>query len=185
MIALSTKIQFNGKNIDWCGPIYQYLYEKLKYKRIDAPIVTKTEIAFGASMLIKKAVIEKVGLLSSEYFYQAEDTDYSIRTSKEGFKIVCVSSSKVWHKASVSLNKVSWNKIRFLVRNRFIIRSKYATPFQLAIFTISLIAIETPIYMFYYLFHFRDLKIPKYLLKGIKEGLVYLMKKRKEPNRRA
>ena len=41
----------------------------------------------GALMLIKRQVLERVGLLPEEYFFGVEDLDYSLTVHKKGYKL--------------------------------------------------------------------------------------------------
>jgi GT2 family glycosyltransferase len=58
----------------------------------------KLEYIVGASMLIKKKLIDQIGLLSEDYFLYYEDADYGYRAREHGCKLgVCVDSI-VYHK---------------------------------------------------------------------------------------
>lgn len=52
----------------------------------------------GASFLIKKEVIDKIGLLPEEYFLYYEETDYCFNARKNGFKLGVSLESVVYHK---------------------------------------------------------------------------------------
>jgi hypothetical protein len=62
------------------------------------------EIAFstGCAMLIKRNVLEDVGLLCEDYFAVAEDWDYCLRVAEKGYKILYAPQALVWHKVSAS-----------------------------------------------------------------------------------
>lgn len=51
----------------------------------------------GAFYLIKKEVIEKVGLFDEDYFMYAEDLDWSYRIKNSGWKIIFVPDVKITH----------------------------------------------------------------------------------------
>jgi len=51
------------------------------------------------SMLIKREVFEKVGLLDPDFFFGAEEYDYCIRVKRHGYRMINVPSSKIWHKS--------------------------------------------------------------------------------------
>lgn len=72
-----------------------------------------TEIISGCSMLIKKKVFERIGLLDEDYFLYWEDTDFSYRAKKAGFKRVIVPGSAVCHYEESKKRKV--NKAYWLV----------------------------------------------------------------------
>jgi hypothetical protein len=52
----------------------------------------------GASLLIKRQVVEQIGLLDENYFLYGEETDWCLRATRKGWKLYCVLDSKVWHK---------------------------------------------------------------------------------------
>ncbi len=56
----------------------------------------------GAAMLIKRKVIEKIGLLDERYFLYFEDADYCLRASKAGYKLAIVPDTIVHHWPSSS-----------------------------------------------------------------------------------
>lgn len=51
----------------------------------------------GASMLIKREVIEDIGLLDDGYFLYFEEVDYCLRAARHGWKTVYVPASRVVH----------------------------------------------------------------------------------------
>ena len=76
---------------------------------------------WGTAMLIKRSVIEKVGLLNKKYFAYAEDEEYSLRVNRVGYRNLVDIESKVFHKESGSTggNKFSSMKIFLMVRNYY------------------------------------------------------------------
>jgi len=58
--------------------------------------------ASGCCLLIKRNVIESVGLLDENYFLYLEDTDYCYRVNKAGFKILYAGNSKIYHKVNAT-----------------------------------------------------------------------------------
>lgn len=51
----------------------------------------------GASMLIRKEVIEQIGMMDDNYFLYFEEVDYCYRANKYGWKILYVPRSRVQH----------------------------------------------------------------------------------------
>ena len=67
--------------------------------------VFEVDHVMGAFMLIKKQVIDKIGLLDEIYNpYLLEDTDYCLRAKEKGFKIVSVPSIKIIHKKGKTID---------------------------------------------------------------------------------
>jgi hypothetical protein len=57
------------------------------------------DFVLANSMLIKREVFERVGLLDPDFFFGAEEYDYCIRVKRHGYRIVYVPTSKIWHKS--------------------------------------------------------------------------------------
>jgi GT2 family glycosyltransferase len=58
--------------------------------------------ATGAAMLVRRSVIEEVGLLDGDLFLQVEDVEWSLRMRRAGWRIFFVPAGKVWHRVSVT-----------------------------------------------------------------------------------
>jgi GT2 family glycosyltransferase len=59
--------------------------------------IQETNAVWGACMIIKRSVIEKIGLLDENFFYGPDDVDYCYRAKKKGFKILYNGFSKSIH----------------------------------------------------------------------------------------
>lgn len=77
------------------------------------------DIVVGGVSLIKREVVQKIGLLdesfSPAYF---EDTDYCFRAKKAGYRVVCTSKVTIIHYGGVAIRKLSKPYYYFLHRNR-------------------------------------------------------------------
>lgn len=64
------------------------------------PEVVESELSFltGVSLLIKREVVDSVGLMESDYFLYYEDVDFSLRVVRSGYSLVFCPSSIVLHK---------------------------------------------------------------------------------------
>lgn len=132
------KIQYCGEKVNWYKG-------KLTKINLASKGVIQSEIICGASMLIKKETIEKIGLLPTEYFMLWEDIDYSIKALKNNIKNVYVTTSKIWHKGSVSIGGISSPfRMRYTIRNRIILWKKYSSKLQFCSFLINLVFLKIP-----------------------------------------
>jgi GT2 family glycosyltransferase len=61
----------------------------------------------GASILISRTVLERMGLLDEGFFMYWEDADYCYRLRRAGFRIAVAGESRIWHKGSASVGKAS------------------------------------------------------------------------------
>jgi GT2 family glycosyltransferase len=87
--------------------------------------VCETEFITGALMLIRREVLEKVGLLPEEYFFGVEEQDYSFAVRRAGYTLYYVPSLLAYHRGDGS----HWNwDPKFVYngyRNRLIFQEKY------------------------------------------------------------
>ena len=86
----------------------------------------KTEFATGCAMLIKRELIEEVGILDKKYYLYLEDADYSLRTRKAGYNIIFSPKAIVWHKNAGSSDGVgSIIQQYYQTRNKYLFFNKY------------------------------------------------------------
>jgi GT2 family glycosyltransferase len=82
----------------------------------------KKEIDFipGMLILLKRDVIERVGLLDETYFLYFEDIDYSLRIKKL-YKMIYTSASTVYHKSGGGIKGKMYTEtyLYYYTRNRF------------------------------------------------------------------
>jgi GT2 family glycosyltransferase len=67
----------------------------------------KIEFLSGASLLLRRPVLQSLGLLDEEFFFYWEDTDYCFRLRKAGWRLAVAAGAKIWHKQSASVGKTS------------------------------------------------------------------------------
>lgn len=116
------KINYSGGGINWL---------LAKHYRRSSPInqVKKTTIVTGCSMLIKKEVIEKIGLLDDDFFAYFEDSIYCLKAQKAGYHCVCDPRSIVYHKEQGSTGHKSKIYTYLMSRNRILYVNKYTPLF--------------------------------------------------------
>lgn len=130
--------------------------------------VMKTEYVPGSCILIKRAVLETVGLLNNEYFCYWEETELCFRAKKFGFNCIYSPKSYIWHKVSATAD--SQTKTYFMTRNKFwFMKNQGKVSFILSLFHFFLFEIgyKTTIYLFYH----KDLKLLKSFLAGFIDGI--------------
>jgi GT2 family glycosyltransferase len=81
---------------------------------------------WGTALLIKRAVVERIGLLDERYFAYTEDMDYSVRALNAGFGTKVVPGAVVYHKEGASLGGVHSPLRAYLaVRNAYLFWSTH------------------------------------------------------------
>lgn len=118
------RIWYGGGEINrFTGNAKHSYMNELDNKNMNLSYVT---FATGCCILIPRNVIDKVGMLSCEYFMYCEDTDYCIRILLNDFKILFVPEAHLWHKVSKSTGgSTSPFSNYYITRNRLIYVKKY------------------------------------------------------------
>lgn len=69
--------------------------------------------AYGACMLIRKEVIEKIGLFDPDFFLYFEETDFCMRAWLSGWQTKYIPNAYVYHTGGVSSRKFGTDKVYF------------------------------------------------------------------------
>ena len=85
----------------------------------DAP--HQTPYAHGAAMMLKREVIDKVGLMPECYFLYYEELDWSIMITRAGYEIWYEPASTIYHKESQSTGQNSPLRTYYITRNRLLL----------------------------------------------------------------
>jgi GT2 family glycosyltransferase len=132
---ISPKIYyFNSKDEIWFagadahpwhfGTINDHRHEKdnpgnSQYREMD--------YAWGAAMLIKRAVLEQSKGFDTSFFVYYEEVDFCTRVRKLGFKIAYVPESHIWHKVG-SITHSGWSAYHWN-RSKLLLYRKHARNF--------------------------------------------------------
>ena len=127
-----------------------------------------TPYAHGAAMLIKREVLEKVGLMPECYFLYYEEIDWSMMFTRAGYEIWYDPSCTVYHKESQTTGQNSPLRTYYITRNRLLLvkrnykgKNKYLS----YIYLIGIVGLRD--IMKYSLT--RKPKLQKAVLKGLKD----------------
>lgn len=97
----SKKIWFAGGLVNtWTGKSTHLGYMKddsSKYSDF-----RQVDYITGCSLMFRKEVLEQIGYMREDYFLYYEETDWNLRAHKEGWKIVYVPDSHIYHKVSIA-----------------------------------------------------------------------------------
>jgi GT2 family glycosyltransferase len=121
----------------------------------------------GACLLIKKSVINEVGLLDSNYFMYWEDVDWCFTSHEYGYKCSYAYKSMIWHKYGTSSE--NYFKMYYLNRNRLYFMRKHASRsqyLQFLAYYIPYIIFES----FYQLIRRRDVDMYHSYSRGLMDG---------------
>ncbi len=107
--AASCRVLLANGSLDWAShrgfptPWASFLYFVFKDKRLynltdrDMESIHEVDSIVGAFMMLRKSVLDEVGLFDEDYFLYAEDIDLCFRIKQAGYKIVYVPKVKIIH----------------------------------------------------------------------------------------
>ncbi len=123
-IVFSKIYSLDGKSVQYDG-LSMASYEGKKGSE-DQDRAFVTEYPCGCSMLLKKELLEDIGLFDEEYFLYFEDNDIMVRAKKSGWKAAYTPFSRVYHKGGGSIGE--WLKtplsVYYASRNALLIYKK-------------------------------------------------------------
>jgi GT2 family glycosyltransferase len=123
----------------------------------------------GSCLLIKRNVLDRIGLFNIKYFAYWEETDLCTRGMKTGYKSVYAPRSKIWHKVSAS--SIGTTKLYFMTRNRLWFLREHAAGGEFASFLLYFFAYQFWLVAGMYLRR-RDFEKLSSFLKGVQDGFL-------------
>jgi len=80
----------------------------------------EVDFVTGCALLVKRAVMERVGLLDERFFAYYEEAEWCVRAQRAGFRIVHVPTAKIWHKIPLDARDHSPLVHYYMTRNRLL-----------------------------------------------------------------
>lgn len=110
-----------------------------------------TEGAHGCAMMVKREVVEKVGMFPENFFLYYEEWDWSSRIIKAGYKIYYQAAALIYHKESLSVGKQNPLKVYYLTRNRILYMRRNTSLPAFTVFILFFCLFSVPKSVFIYL----------------------------------
>ena len=103
-----------GGTIDWQGNS-----NRPGVDTVYMPGGTPQDVDFivGCGLLVKRSVLEQVGLFDERYFLYFEETDLCARIREAGYRVVYQPAARLWHKVSRSTGADSELTLYYMRRN--------------------------------------------------------------------
>jgi len=119
---------YGGGSVDWPNVLcFHRGVDEVDRGQFNAQ--TTSDFATGCCILVRREVLEKIGLFDQRFFLYLEDVDLSVRTQTAGYEIGFCSSAMIWHKnAGSSGGSGSPLQQYYQTRNRLLFALKHATP---------------------------------------------------------
>jgi hypothetical protein len=93
-----------------------------------------TAYLHGAAMMVRRKVIESVGLMPEEFFLYYEELDWSETIKRAGYRIRLVPRAKIYHHESLTTGSQSPIKTFYLTRNRILFMRRNHNAWQVGLF---------------------------------------------------
>src|SRR3984893_3344818 len=131
-----------------------------------------TNGAHGCAMLVKREVIEKVGMFPEKFFLYYEEWDWSARILKAGYLIWYQSEAVIYHKESMTVGRENPMKVYYHTRNRILYMRRNSNTFHLFVFGFFFSFFSRPKAVIAYL---KNGQMPqlKWFLKGVFYNLIH------------
>ncbi|MCP8309557.1 MAG: glycosyltransferase family 2 protein [archaeon] len=107
-------IDSTGGFIDKMGRAYDRGSGKKEFGQYDV----KDEVFYakGAAIIMRRSILNEIGLLDPDYFIYYEETDLCWRAHLKGYRVVLIPSSMVYHRSSATMGEQINERILFMRR---------------------------------------------------------------------
>lgn len=104
------------------------------------PHPRQVEWISGCGILVRRGVIEQVGMIDSRFYYYWEETEWCVRAGQAGWKVMHVPAAKLWHKGVQRDHRPKPSVTYYSTRNRLLLLAKHRAPFTAWLHTWTQIA---------------------------------------------
>lgn len=122
---LGKVIWYAGGDMDW-NNVYGNNHGLDEVDNGQFNMLRETDFASGSCVLIRTGAIKGKSIFDEKYFLYFEDTDLSMRLRADGWKVMYVPKSKLWHKVARSSAIGGELNDYFIIRNRLLFGMRYA-----------------------------------------------------------
>ena len=121
----------NGPPRIWSLGGYEYVYGNpmnLGRNQLDRPEwkgERVNDLVCGCCMLIRRDVVETVGVQDDTLFFGLDDVEYSLRAARHGWTNVLALDAVIYHEGSQSVAGRTGLQLYYLFRNTYYFRTRY------------------------------------------------------------
>lgn len=117
---------YAGGKMDWGNVLASHRgVDEVDHGQYDQ--VSPTDFTSGCCFLVKREILEKIGLFDARFFLYYEDNDLCQRAKKVGFKVLFVPKAHLWHlNAGTAGGSGSTLQEYYITRNRLLFGAKFA-----------------------------------------------------------
>ncbi len=125
--AAPTRVWSAGGWIDWEQGISRMEGEVEDQGQFTA--TREVDFVTGCAMLLRRAALERAGLLDERFFMYFEETEWCVRARRAGFRILFAPQAKLWHKIPLNARFDKEYLAYYMTRNRLLfLRATGARP---------------------------------------------------------
>ncbi len=90
------------------------------------------DFVLGATMMLRREVIQQVGMFDEQFFMYCEEIDWAMRIRRAGWRVLCVPQARIVHLEGRSTAQVRPASYLNLWRSRFSLYRKHYSPLKVA-----------------------------------------------------
>ena len=122
--AEPNKLEFAGGNL-WTGQMGATGWGTIDTGQFGE--TTDSDWVPGCALLVKRSLVERIGLLYRGHFCCFEETDWCMRCRRAGHRVVWAPRARIWHKGARAVNRVEGFHLYYMTRNRYLFMKRNAT----------------------------------------------------------
>jgi GT2 family glycosyltransferase len=103
-----------------------------------------TAAVHGCVMMVRKTVIDRIGLFPEKFFLYYEEWDWSVRAIEAGYTLWYEAKGLIHHKESLSVGKTNPLKTYYLTRNRILFMRRNASEIRFVLFLLFFSFVSLP-----------------------------------------
>lgn len=116
--------------------IFRSHYKKLTVNDFDYDKQADVEQLSGAALMVRRSILEEIGLMDEDFFLYYEDADLCLRIRKAGWKIAYVPEAVITHIGGTSSEQIPIRKYIMLYKSLFVYLRKHRGRFVTALFSV-------------------------------------------------
>lgn len=140
----------------------------------------RLNFSVGGASLIKRSLLETIGLLDPAFFWLAEDVDLWLRAVKAGFDFSVVPNARIWHKGRGKTRAKTPFPWYYTARSPIILARKHFKPFPLGAYFAFLTIFQIPKWFLESIILTKNTKLIPAIARGVRDGLNIDLKRSRE-----
>ena len=124
LMADGTRVESIG--IDYAPASGRMRHRGFGMQRSAVPRFARADVTgvSGCTMLVRREVFDRVGLLTEEFFFGFEDLDFCLRARGSGYRVACIGDATVRHDGHATIGRSSSRRIYFGTRNHLLLAQR-------------------------------------------------------------